>query len=136
MLAPAAAAEEQSGPVEPALHGDMPAWLRDEIVWRLRQGGMAHLFRVGTVDCINRIFEAGIALGREREAAKTPRVEPRRWSEARLFAGNWDYRGRSERSPDDARREIAQALPTLREAGLSFAFQGEPVVRIENVLYG
>jgi hypothetical protein len=38
----------------------MPAELRTEIEWRLKQGGMAEIFRVGTLECVERIFQAGL----------------------------------------------------------------------------
>jgi hypothetical protein len=53
---------------EPAPHEAIPEPLREEIVWRLRQGGMAELFRVGTMQCINAIFMAGVQAGARGEA--------------------------------------------------------------------
>jgi hypothetical protein len=48
----------------------------------------------------------------------------------------WDDRGRSALTAEDVRREIAQILPLLGAAGLTFAFVGDPVVRVEGINYG
>ncbi len=64
-----------AAPPEPAAHHEMPQALAAEVAWRLRQGGMAHLFRLGTMDCINRIFAAGIEAGQARRFPPPPPVQ-------------------------------------------------------------
>jgi hypothetical protein len=39
----------------------------EELEWRLIQGGMAEIFRKGTLDCVEQIYKQGIAVGREKE---------------------------------------------------------------------
>lgn len=48
-----------------SLHEGIPRDLREQVVWRLCQGGMAELFRGGTIEVINRVFLAGVDCGRK-----------------------------------------------------------------------
>ena len=57
----------------PSLHASIPEALRKELMFRLVQGGMGELFRVGTIDAINRLWQAGVEAGyAERNPPKKP----------------------------------------------------------------